>query len=760
MNRLNKISWSVSFTLIVLLISGYTTINAQPRSGGRSSIYMGNQLTDNNLVIGNYIGTDLAGNILEFSSSLLLPSVTHTPVVGAVTSSAAKFVVRTDEVAGVKMMLSTDGDNWTNPVYSNQLTTSIDKDYFAILDVAGLNPNTEYFYQPVVSGQSVSDFSGKFKTFPITGESAVFSFLFGSCQQEAFNDPKSNIGGIFPDMAAEDALFFLHQGDWGYPDTTDSEQGDSLNYFAKDMDLQYSSYKTRYDPNFPMAELLKVIPVDFVYDDHDFVNNNSDFTYKSQGGDNSIQVYQEAFPHYPLPSASNGLWHKFSCGDVDLFVVDNRTQRDPNMNGLTMFGDRLVFTANYLDNHTILGDEQMTWLIDQLKTSTATWKFISSGTPFNPATRGIIDLASMLHGTAYDPILNPATGQPASMAYLTEEFSDSWRGFPASIYKLLSGIITNEITNVIFLSGDTHNSGIDDGENSLIPEIMAGPLDRSNSQIVALSKEMFKMVGFNKGGHTYDNAKPPDLGNAYGKVKVFGADSVVLNIVSETKNILAKHTVLPGVLPRRVAGVVVPGGLEFGSVPGNEQGGSALIAISTSIDTFKITGISVVPVRGNSQIVSLSTAASLESGKAEMLQFGFIPIGNVGDTTQALVMIGTNDQLNPVIYIGAQGVIGVPTEVLDDFDSESIPVEYQLFQNYPNPFNPVTKLSFILPVAEHVSIKIYDLHGREVKILIDTKFAPGFHEINFDAGHLASGMYIYKLVTKSFSESKKMVLMR
>lgn len=62
----------------------------------------------------------------------------------------------------------------------------------------------------------------------------------------------------------------------------------------------------------------------------------------------------------------------------------------------------------------------------------------------------------MLHGTAYDPILNPATGQPASMAYLTEEFSDSWRGFPASIYKLLNGIITNEITNVIFLSGDTH----------------------------------------------------------------------------------------------------------------------------------------------------------------------------------------------------------------------------------------------------------------------------------------------------------------
>lgn len=74
---------------------------------------------------------------------------------------------------------------------------------------------------------------------------------------------------------------------------------------------------------------------------------------------------------------------------------------------------------------------------------------------------------------------------------------------------------------------------------------MASPLDRSNSQIIAMSKELFKMEAFNQGGHTYDNAMPPDLGNAYGKVKVFGADSVVLNVVSETKNILAKHTVYP-----------------------------------------------------------------------------------------------------------------------------------------------------------------------------------------------------------------------
>lgn len=685
-------------------------------------------------------------------------TVVSVPVVGAVTPNSARFVVRTDVAATVKVMLSTDGSGFTNPVYTNETTTDSAKDFFVLVDVSGLSSNTTYYYQPVVDGQTVTSFTGKFKTFPPAGEAANFSFIFGSGQQRYLDDPNSNIGSMFPIMAQEDALFFLHQGDWVYPDTTDNES-DPENYFSKHPDLIYKSYETRYDPNFPMADLLKAMAVDYTFDDHDEVNDNSDKSYMDKGAANSIRIYQEAFPHYPLESTTNGIWHKFSCGNVDIFMTDNRSQRDPNLNALTWTGDRYVFTANYLDNHTILGDEQMNWLLDQLKTSTAKWKFISTGTAFNPGTRGLIELALMLQGTSYDPITDPATGNAVTAEFLGREFSDKWAGFPASIYKLLSGIINNNIENVIMLSGDSHNSAIDDGKNSLIPELMAGGLDRTNSQIVAVAKKVFMLDIWDQGGHTYDNGNPPDLGNAYGKVEVFGADSVVLKVVSETQRVLAHYAVTPGYVPRRVASIVSPGGVDFGVVPQNGQGGNAFVVINTSIDTLKVTNITVTnPLKGQSQIVPLETKANLAPGEAKIFQFGFIPVGAVGDTTQAGIVVWSNDVKNVIKIIGAQGVIGpIDTDVAEKNHTARA---YQLLQNYPNPFNPATTIAYSVPELGHVSLKVFDLLGREVATLVDDMKLAGNYKVNFDASKLPSGMYIYQLQTDNFTRIRKMVLLR
>lgn len=687
------------------------------------------------------------------------PTTTHGPIVGCVTPASARFAIRTDTTASVRIILSQDSISWSNPTYTNTTITDSSYDYFVVLRAKGLTPSTTYYYQPEVYGKPVASFVGKFKTFPRKGEAAIFSFLFGSGQQQVWDDSKSNIGNIFPVMAQENAHFFLHQGDWHYPDTTDSELGDPLNYFSKHKDLIYESYKTRYDPNFPMAEMLKVMPVDYTYDDHDWVDDNCDRTYMTQGGANTIQVYQEAFPHYTLPSASNGIWHKFNCGNANIFMIDNRAQRDPNMNALLWWGDRYVFAADYLDDHTILGEEQMNWLLDELKASTATWKFISSGTPFNPAWRGLLELSLMLQGSAYDPLLDPATGQERTMAFLAKEFADKWCGFPSDINKLLTKIIEYDIEGVIFLSGDTHTSGIDDGTHSLIPEIMAGGLDRTNSQLHAFAKEVFKVDIWNKGGHTYDNDIPPDLGNAYGRVKVCGADSVVMQVVSESQNILATHTVLPDYVPRSVAGVIVPGGIDFGEVPQNGQGGSALIAISTSIDTFKVTNISVMPIMGSSQIVSIDQSASLASGKTKMLTFGFIPVGDVGDTTQALVIIQTNDPVSPIKYIATQGIIGTDTGVKDRISSNRV-LAYKLGQSYPNPFNPTTTISFQLPKSSFVNLSVYNMLGQLVETLINEQKNAGYYTVEWNAEQVNSGMYLYRIKAGDFCSVKKCVVVK
>jgi len=88
------------------------------------------------------------------------------------------------------------------------------------------------------------------------------------------------------------------------------------------------------------------------------------------------------------------------------------------------------------------------------------------------------------------------------------------------------------------------------------------------------------------------------------------------------------------------------------------------------------------------------------------------------------------------------------------------PNEYNLFQNYPNPFNPTTTIEFSIPKVENVTLKIYNLLGREIAKLISDKLTPGEYKYTWDASHLASGMYFYKLETENYSSTKKLIFLR
>jgi len=89
-----------------------------------------------------------------------------------------------------------------------------------------------------------------------------------------------------------------------------------------------------------------------------------------------------------------------------------------------------------------------------------------------------------------------------------------------------------------------------------------------------------------------------------------------------------------------------------------------------------------------------------------------------------------------------------------------IPDKFSLYQNYPNPFNPSTKISFDLQKAELVSLKIFDISGKEVADLINEKISAGKYEFQFNAPSLASGVYFYKLNSASFTRTMRMVLIK
>ena len=90
----------------------------------------------------------------------------------------------------------------------------------------------------------------------------------------------------------------------------------------------------------------------------------------------------------------------------------------------------------------------------------------------------------------------------------------------------------------------------------------------------------------------------------------------------------------------------------------------------------------------------------------------------------------------------------------------SIPTAFELEQNFPNPFNPATTISYSLPASDRVEIKVYDVRGREVATLVDDIREAGKHNVQFDAAHISSGVYFYRIQTSKFSEAKKMTLLK
>jgi hypothetical protein len=98
--------------------------------------------------------------------------------------------------------------------------------------------------------------------------------------------------------------------------------------------------------------------------------------------------------------------------------------------------------------------------------------------------------------------------------------------------------------------------------------------------------------------------------------------------------------------------------------------------------------------------------------------------------------------------------------VTDVADAGTMPRDFFLGQNYPNPFNPSTSIAFGLREAGEVSLRLYDLLGREVRVLAGGFRQAGLHTVRLDAAGLASGLYVYRLTAGRSSEARKLLLLR
>ena len=132
---------------------------------------------------------------------------------------------------------------------------------------------------------------------------------------------------------------------------------------------------------------------------------------------------------------------------------------------------------------------------------------------------------------------------------------------------------------------------------------------------------------------------------------------------------------------------------------------------------------------------------------------------NIGNTQRiGIQFVGKEVSGTSFMFIDAISVSN-GTMNTSIFEGEH-PGQFELSQNYPNPFNPSTNISFTLTNNGHVKLEVFNLLGQKVATIIDAPRSAGNHAIKFDASNLSSGIYLYRLSTENFVETRKMNLIK
>jgi len=108
-------------------------------------------------------------------------------------------------------------------------------------------------------------------------------------------------------------------------------------------------------------------------------------------------------------------------------------------------------------------------------------------------------------------------------------------------------------------------------------------------------------------------------------------------------------------------------------------------------------------------------------------------------------------------WVDAQVIYNLITDVENE---DSSPVDFYLSQNYPNPFNPTTTISYSIPKQSYVTLKVFDVLGNEIVILVNEEKPKSNYEVEFDARNLSSGVYLYRIEAGKFHDVKKMILLK
>lgn len=173
---------------------------------------------------------------------------------------------------------------------------------------------------------------------------------------------------------------------------------------------------------------------------------------------------------------------------------------------------------------------------------------------------------------------------------------------------------------------------------------------------------------------------------------------------------------------------------------------------------------------GKSSSGAYSSASYPDLGNPDW--FFYLSTGNAYYTSNHQYLAHTELDMYEEVWLTQQGVVTGKDDVVEAAmewinnstsvyeNNDEIVLDYYLSNNYPNPFNPTTTITYSIPEKSFVSLKIYDVLGNEVASLVNEEKIAGVYEVKFSATDFASCIYFYKLISKNFSETKKMLLLK
>jgi alkaline phosphatase D len=309
--------------------------------------------------------------------------LTHGPLVGAVTSSTARVMVRTDATRKLDLRLKKKGAAGQGAIVATQMP-SPHADFTAQFEVDGLEPATAYELAIDVDGAPSTKGKGSFATPGAAATHPPLRLAFGSCARLWEQPSFDAVAGITPDL-------FLFVGDNHYGNTPDVGG------------LRWNDRRTLEVPE--RAALVATTPTLAVWDDHDYVGNNT--IGSSPGKENALRVFGEYWANSSYGTAGTpGVFSTYRWGDVELFLLDDRYYR----------------SAEDDPKGTMLGSGQTKWLETALLASTATFKLLVTGSMWSA------------HG------------------------GETWADFPGARTALLDFIRDKAIGGVVLLAGDVHRS--------------------------------------------------------------------------------------------------------------------------------------------------------------------------------------------------------------------------------------------------------------------------------------------------------------